>query len=202
MHVWYIIIAFISLFQILRSLFRLIRYIDFVPPPFSRHHVDILQSSCFVVLWAISTRFPRSTRRYCCSRKILFSLMPDLRPQLPSHPTSPSRSSRQDLPAGTPIRSPLYLNSCSCHPASWLANRNVSSYRITTLCRRLIPSMLFIPRFVGTPFIYEPIAKIKSWLNFLRRCIKRNHYVAFDYKYISSKQWNGVVSCFIDSVWI
>lgn len=128
--------------------------------------------------------------------------MPDLRPQLPSCRTTHPHphSSRQDLPAGGPIRSPLDLNSCSCHPAFWPANRNVPSYHITTRWKLSIPSVLFTPRFVGTPFIYEATAKIKSWPDYLSWCIKGNRYVAFDINTPAAMQWNGVVSCFIEWV--
>lgn len=123
----------------------------------------------------------------------------------PSHQTSPSHSSRHDLPAGALIGPPLNFVICSCHPASWPANRHVSSYHITTWWKLLILSGLFIPRFVGTRHTLhlqehsQKKIKLAKW------------YVACCYKYTSSNatkchsvlfHWVGVSLTMWSTIWL
>lgn len=126
----------------------------------------------------------------------------------PSHQTSPSHSSRHDLPAGPLIRSLLGSVISSCHPASWPANRHVSSYHITTRWKLLILARLFIPGFVGYRHTlrlqdHSPKKKKKKvcqmiWLGIFKETVMLpaaiNTPVAM--------QWNAVVSRFIEWVWV
>lgn len=123
----------------------------------------------------------------------------------PSHQTSPSHSSRHDLPAGALIGPPLKFVICSCHPASWSANRHVSSYHITTWWKLLILSGLLIPRFVGTRHtlhLREHSQKKKVgqmiWLGIFKETVMLpvaiNTPVAM--------QRSAIVSYFIEWVWV
>ena len=159
--------------------------------------VQLFCCETFLLLRNITCSYRSYQNNYIYIPRLLISggSCPPLSPHIPIPPEQTGFTSWDTDQIALSI-----LNGCSFHPASWLANRNVSSCLTTTQWKLLI---LKICR--HALHLQGRRQNKKSWPNYPSSFTVLRYATTILLLIIntpSAEQWNGAVSCFIEWVWI